>query len=85
MAQALEGESPAGIAKRMGMHIDHLTFLNFGMDPMATLSTGQELCVIPNSCEGMGVSAYDQNLADPSFFRESSGDLSHILILNSKP
>jgi len=46
-------ETAGSLAQRMGMGLDQLLDLNFGLDMEAPLALGQEVCVVPNSCRGM--------------------------------
>jgi len=61
-------EMPAAVAARMGMQVEQLRFMNFGLDLSSPLSAGQPLCVIPNSCAGHRESVYDFKYASPGFF-----------------
>ena len=44
---------PTDLARRMGMPMDQLQFLNYGLDMSKPLRLGQEVCVVPDSCKGM--------------------------------
>ena len=40
------------ISQRLGMSVSQLRDLNYDIGNDDTLATGQELCVVPNSCKG---------------------------------
>lgn len=70
MYRANPRELPAAVAKRMGMPIEQLRFMNFGLDLDTPLAAGQPLCVIPNSCAGESDSVFDFKFESPTFFQQ---------------
>jgi hypothetical protein len=58
--RALPHEMPLQIAKRMGMPEEQMRALNHGLDVEAELELGDQLCVVPNSCQGGRASSLDR-------------------------
>jgi len=57
------------IAQRLGMSMEQLRDLNFDIAEVQTVETGQELCVVPNSCRGQKDTLYSSMVyKDDKFF-----------------
>ena len=67
--RAVGGETMEELAGRMGMEVKQLQMLNNDLTPGVALTSGQLVCLVPNSCRGAAGSVYDTDaFKDPSSF-----------------
>ena len=64
------------IAQRLGMPMEQMLDLNFDLNATDdTLTTGQELCVVPNSCQGQKDTFYSSMVyKDDKFYAAAKTD-----------
>ena len=77
--QAAGGETGEQLAARMGMAAAQLHSLNADVTAASVLSSGQLVCVVPNSCRGSAQTVYSSaGYADASFLASGVADSSHV-------